>query len=262
MSPQQSANAAREVLNQAIAAAGVGRYATAMAAVEHIRATDLEPSVDALIASCFRQLGAHDLASRHDATGLASTRVDPVGRADCATGWAADAIGTEPPGPDQLELVTHRLEKAAAATEAATGSGEIWRLRVRLNWVRAEAELLATNPHEAQVYADRAVVSSLLHGTQRHLAKSLLVQGVARLAEGNVGPGIAALERAAALADFGGLHPLRVPSHGLLAQLTDGDVSRDHRNSAKQAADLIAVDVPPECADWRNRPDILTLTGS
>jgi hypothetical protein len=261
VSPQQSANAAAvEALTQGVNAAAIGRYATALEIVAPYRDSAIAPSFFALVASCYRQLGDHALAAVNDAHGLVSDSIDTVGRADCATGWVADAIGTDAAAPDHLEILDHRLDRAQKATDLAVGSGQMWRLHVRLSWVRAEVDLVAVRPDAARTFADRAVVSSLLHGTQRHLAKSLLIQGVARLADGQTQSAVYSLERAAALADISGLHPLRVPAHGLLAQLADGVTAAAHRSNAEHAADLIATDLPPECSGWRQRPDVVALT--
>jgi hypothetical protein len=263
VSPQQSAKAAAvDALTQGVNAAAFGCYATALEIVTPHRESAMAPSIFALIASCYRQLGEHSLAAVNDAHGLVSDSIDAVGRADCATGWVADAIGTDASAPDHLEILEHRLDRAQKATDLAVGSGQMWRLHVRLSWVRAEVDLVAARPDAARTFADRAVVSSLLHGTQRHLAKSLLIQGVARLADGQTQPAVYSLERAAALADIAGLQPLRVPAHGLLAQLADGAIAAAHRGSAEQAADLIAADLPPECSGWRQRPDVVALTTS
>jgi hypothetical protein len=243
-------------------AAAVGRYATALKIVAPYENSAIAPSIYAVIASCYRQLGEHSFAAVNDARGLVSDSIDAVGRADCATGWAADSIGTEALASDLQDILDHRLDRAQKATDLAVGSGQMWRLHVRLNWVRAEVDLVAVRPDAACTFADRAVVSSLLHGTQRHLAKSLLIQGVTRLADGQTQSAVYSLERAAALADLSGLHPLRVPAHGLLAQLSDGPTAAAHRASAQQAADLIAADLPVECSGWRQRPDVVALTSS
>ncbi len=262
MLPQQSADSvAAAALADAVALAAVGRYAAAISRVQHYESGPWAASVLALIASCYRQLGEHRLAADFDSRGLVSDCADQVGRADCATGWAADAIGTEIGVSDQLDIITHRLSRAEQLADLAAGHGQSWRLHVRLDWVRAEAELVADQPVLGQQAADRAVVSSLLHGTQRHLAKSLLIQGVCRLAAGDNDSAINSLERAAALADLAGLAPLRLPGHGLLAQLAPAGTVQRHLSSARDAADFIAANLPAECAAWRKRADVHALTG-
>ena len=202
------------------------------------------------------------MAAIYDARGLVFESSDAVGRADCATGWAADAIGTDAGASDQLALIAHRLMRAEKFTELAQGHQQSWRLDVRLLWVRAESLLLADRAKQALVHADRAVTVSRLRGTPRHLAKSLLVQGVTELALHDDASAVASLESAAAIADFGGLQPLRLPTHGLLGQLLDNADAVAHYASAAAAADFIAGHLPDECSEWRSQADVLALTGS
>jgi hypothetical protein len=259
VSPRPSASES-ESLAAAIASAALGDYRLAVTTADLLTHSALASSAHALIASCYRQLGEHQVAASVDRAGLLSDQPDIVGRADCATGWAADLIGSAPHSASLAADLAQRLELAERCTAAASGEPESWRLQVRLLWVRAEAALVLGAAAEALGYAVRATELSNGSESSRHQAKSLLVQGVASAVSADAASAHRCLTQAAALADANALAPLQVPVHGLLARQAADGRSTEHYLAAAAAADFIADHLPPGCEGWRSRPDVAALT--
>lgn len=212
----------------------------------------------ASLGSVRRQLGRHAEARVADERGLALA--DGTGEAAfaCLLGLAADAVGL-----GDSATAHERAEQAARLLpERPT---EWWRQRVRHDWVRAEIALLDDDPESAVDAAESAVERAERARAPRHVAKSLLFQGVAQVQHGDLA-GAAALRRAATLAEGLGAVPLVWPSRAVLgALLADSDPAESAASlaAARSAVLSIAADLPAELREsWLVRDEIAALLGS
>lgn len=212
----------------------------------------------ASLGSIRRQLGRHAEARALDERGLALT--DGTGEAAfaCKLGLAADAVGLG----DAKTAHEHADSAAELLPERPT---EWWRQRVRYEWVRAEIALLDEDPESAVDAAEAAVERAERARAPRHVAKSLLFQGVAQIQNGDL-DGAAALRRSATLAEGLGALPLLWPSRALLGALvaeTDPAESDASLAAARSAVLAIAGDLPDDVREeWLARDEISALLGS
>ena len=214
----------------------------------------------ATVASVHRQLGRHGVARASDLEALALT--DGVGEAafDAQLGLASDAIGLD--DPDQA---SSRLALARALVPAR--ADEWWRQRVRLGWTEAEVQLLDGQVDEAVTTAQTAVDWAEQAGAPRHVAKGLLILGLAQVSGGQAADGggdaAATLRRAATLAESLGTLPLIWPARALLGALVaEDDPEESFRSLAAARAAVLALagDLPPGVrAEWLSRPDVAAL---
>ena len=212
------------------------------------------------IASVHRQLGRHAVARASDLEALALS--GGVGEAafDAQLGLALDAIGL-----DDDDEVGRRLEQARVLVPPR--ADEWWRQRVRLGWAEAEAHLLEGEVDLAVTTATAAVDRAEQARAPRHVAKGLLILGLAQVSGGQSsdGPGDAAgtLRRAATLAESLGAFPLVWPARALLGALLVQDSPAESARSlstARGAVLTIAGDLPPGVrAEWLARPDVAAL---
>jgi len=211
------------------------------------------------IASIQRQLGRHAIAREADLGALELT--DGTGDAafDALLGLASDAVGLD----DAEEAVT-RLQQAA---DVLPGSGdEWWRQRVRLGWASAEVAMLEGRAEEAVQEAAAAVQRAEDARAPRHVAKGLLLLGLAQVSLGE-DEAVVTLRRSASFAESLGALPLAWPSRALLgALLADSPDPADRAESARSLAAArsavlaIAGDLPPGVrAEWLGRPDVTAL---
>jgi tetratricopeptide (TPR) repeat protein len=245
-----------------------GRYGTALATLTPVldageaagggSARLFGALAGASIGSVRRQLGRHAEAREADERGLALS--DGTGEAGfaCLTGLAADAVGLN-------DSATAHERVDAAARLLPERPTEWWRQRVRYDWVRAEIALLDEDPEAAVDAAEAAVERAERARAPRHVAKSLLFQGVAQIQSGDPG-GAAALRRAATLAEGLGALPLVWPSRAVLgALLADSDPAESAASlgAARSAVLAIAGDLPPDLREaWLGRDEIAALLGS
>lgn len=213
----------------------------------------------ATIASIHRQLGRHAVAREADVAALALT--DGTGEAafDALLGLASDAVGL-----DDGEDAVRRL---AEATAVLPGRGdEWWRQRVRLGWGTAEVALIEGRVEDAAAHAAEAVQRAENARAPRHVAKGLLLMGLAQVAGGR-DEAAATLRRSATFAESLGVLPLVWPSRALLGALlgeSEGDAERAESArslaTARSAVLTIAGDLPPGVrAEWLGRPDVAAL---
>ncbi len=213
----------------------------------------------ATIASIHRQLGRHAIAREADLDGLELS--DGTGEAafDAFVGLASDAVGL-----DEAEEAVTRLAQAEAVLP---GRGdEWWRQRVRLGWARAEVAMLSGQTEQAAEQAAEAVQRAEDARAPRHVAKGLLLLGLAQVAGGQA-EAVATLRRSATFAESLGVLPLVWPSRALLgAMLAEGTTDSELAESAKSlsaarsAVLVIASDLPPGVrGEWLGRPDITAL---
>lgn len=212
----------------------------------------------ASLGSVRRQLGRHAEAREADERGLALS--DSTGEAGfaCLLGLAADAVGLN----DAKTAQEHADAAAHLLPERPT---EWWRQRVRLDWVRAEIALLEEDPETAVDAAEAAVERAERSRAPRHVAKSLLFQGVAQIQNGDL-DGAAALRRSATLAESLGALPLVWPSRALLgALLADSEPAESDASlgAARSAVLAIAGDLPNDLREeWLARDEIAALLGA
>jgi hypothetical protein len=256
-----------------VALAAGGRYGGALTVLSPLvdsgRASDATPErrlfaalAAATIASVHRQLGRHPVARASDLEALALS--DGAGEAgfDAQVGLASDAVGM-----DDADEAAHRLEQARALVPAR--SDEWWRQRVRLGWAEAEVQLLDGQVDTAVDTALQAVERAEQARAPRHVAKGLLILGIAQVSGGTASaadhdpdPAVT-LRRAATLAESLGTVPLIWPAralHGALVAEDDPVESARSLAAARSAVLALAGDLPPGVrADWLARPDIAAL---
>lgn len=207
------------------------------------------------IASVHRQLGRHAVAREAD---LAAHRLS-AGAAEAAfdaeLGLASDAVGLE-----EVEEAQARLEAARVLVPGR--ADEWWRQRVRLGWVEAEVALMEGRADTAVGTALAAVERAEQARAPRHVAKGLLILGIARVS-GADEEAVPTLRRAATLAESLGTVPLVWPARALLGALVAEDDPAESSRSlaaARSAVLAVAGDLPPGVrAEWLARPDVAAL---
>jgi tetratricopeptide (TPR) repeat protein len=207
------------------------------------------------IASVHRQLGRHAIAREADLAARDLADEAPEAVFDAELGLASDAVGM-----DDADEASARLEAARALVQQHTA--EWWRQRVRLGWVEAEVALLEGRADDAAGHAQQAVERAEQARAPRHVAKSLLILGIAQVSAADE-EAAATLRRAATLAESLGTVPLVWPARALAgALLAESDQAESARSlsSARSAVLTIAQDLPPGVrAEWLARPDIAAL---
>jgi len=208
----------------------------------------------ASLGSVRRQLGRHTEARDADQRG-ASLAEGGESAFACRLGLAADAVGLG-------DAAAARAEMEASERLLPERPTEWWRQRVRLDWVRAEIALLDEDPDAAIASAEAAVERAEKARAPRHVAKSLLFQGVAQVTSG-AAEGASSLRRAATLAEGLGALPLVWASRAVLGAVligTDDTESAASLGAARSAVLAIAGELPDDLrADWLGRPDIAAL---
>ena len=207
------------------------------------------------IASIQRQLGRHAIARQADLGALEIAEGTGEAAFDALLGLASDAVGL-----DEADEAVSRLAEAEATLP---GHGdEWWRQIVRLGWARAEVALLEGRAEEAVQHAREAVQRAEDSRAPRHVAKGLLVLGLAQVASGH-DEVVTTLRRSATFAESLGCLPLIWPSRALLGALVAEDDRAESDKSlgaARSAVLAIAGDLPPGVrAEWLSRPDIQAL---
>jgi hypothetical protein len=207
------------------------------------------------IASIQRQLGRHAIAREADLAALDLTDGSGDAAFDALLGLASDAVGL-----DEAEEAASRLAQAAAVLPGSTD--EWWRQRVRLGWATAEVALLEGRAEDAAAEASAAVQRAENARAPRHVAKGLLLLGLAQVSLG-LDEAVATLRRSATFAESLGCLPLVWPSRALLGALVaeqDAAESAKSLAAARSAVLAIAGDLPPGVrAEWLGRPDVGAL---
>jgi tetratricopeptide (TPR) repeat protein len=209
----------------------------------------------ATVASVHRQLGRHAVARESDQQALALTDGSGEAAYDALLGLGSDAIGL-----DQVDEARAQVGRAAALLPDR--GDEWWRQRVRLGWAQAEIALLEGDVEEAVVRARAAVDRAEAARAPRHVAKGLLIQGIAEVS-GDDEEAPATLRRAATLAESLGTLPLVWPSRALLGALIEQEDPEESARSlaaARSAVLVIAGDLPAGVrSEWLARPDVKAL---
>ena len=214
----------------------------------------------ATVASVHRQLGRHAVARASDLEALALANGSAEASFDAQLGLASDAVGLDEP-----DEASSRLQQARALVPPR--ADEWWRQRVRLGWAEAEVQLLDGQVDEAVTTALTAVERAEGARAPRHVAKGLLILGIALVSGGSTadGDGDAAstLRRAATLAESLEVVPLVWPARALLGALVaeiDPEESNRSLAAARAAVLTLAADLPPGVrAEWLARPDVAAL---
>ena len=214
----------------------------------------------ATVASVHRQLGRHAVARASDLEALALANGSAEASFDAQLGLASDAVGLDEP-----DEASSRLQQARALVPPR--ADEWWRQRVRLGWAEAEVQLLDGQVDEAVTTALTAVERAESARAPRHVAKGLLILGIALVSGGSTadGDGDAAstLRRAATLAESLEVVPLVWPARALLGALVaeiDPEESNRSLAAARAAVLTLAADLPPGVrAEWLARPDVAAL---
>ncbi len=256
------ATAAAWLLGVALGSAGL--YGSSLSVLEPVSGHGGDAPADQLLfaalssatmASVNRQLGRHQVARSLDQRALELAGGSAEAMFDARLGLAADAVGLDDPLTARAEL-----ERAVAVTE---GRDDWWRQRVRVLWVRAELALLMGDAPAAAGSADDAVGIAEASGAPRHVAKSLLFQGVAQVQNGDLDEAGTTLRRAATLAESLGTLPLLWPSRAVLGALVEPTAPQESARSlaaARSAVLQIADDLPEDLrGEWLSRPDVAAL---
>ena len=275
-----------------VALAAAGRYGAALTVLSPLAdsGSDEEAPEDSVvyaalasasIAGVHRQLGRHLVAQQADLTALAFGEGDDRATAMALLGLAADAVGlrdVDQAGLRLAEALTFLPPDAATGTgasaeEAADRGDGVWRPWVRVGWLRAEIALLQGRNQDGVLAVTAAVERAERAEASRHVAKGLLLLGVARLQVLQAEPteparaaAVEALHRAATLAEELGAVPLIWPTRALLGALNsqvDSAQAGSDLAAARAAVLAIAGDLPPGVrAEWLARPDIAALLAS
>ena len=214
----------------------------------------------ATVASVHRQLGRHAVARASDLEALALAKGSAEASFDAQLGLASDAVGLDEP-----DEASSRLQQARALVPPR--ADEWWRQRVRLGWAEAEVQLLDGQVDEAVTTALTAVERAEGARAPRHVAKGLLILGIAQVSGGSTADGDgdaeSTLRRAATLAESLEVVPLVWPARALLGALvaeTDPAESNRSLAAARAAVLTLAADLPPGVrAEWLARPDVAAL---
>lgn len=237
-----------------------GRYGQALNGLRAVVSdAALAPELRSLPASAAatvqRQLGVHAEARRWDEVALESSGGGVEATCEAWLGLVSDSIGMGEADPARVAL--------GQVEGLATDETQWWRQRIRADWARAELAMLEGEPAQARAAAERALEAAESAGAPRHVAKSLLLAGVAATRQGRPDAAIDLLSRAAVLAEGLGALPLVWHSRALLGALQQQSSPLDATRSLDAARTVVmevAGDLPaPLERVWLERPDVRAL---
>lgn len=243
--PLPPAHTAHEHWLRAVAAAGQGRYSSALtdlaALLQQTPHGPLASLAHSTRASFVRQLGWHDTARGFDGRAWALSSGVGEAAADALVGLAADALGV-----GRFDA----SERALARAAAIVADSEIARLPVRLGWVSAELAMFRGDGARAVAFAQRAVDLAGATGSVRHDVKSRIVLAAAHCSAGDSRNSRRVGDAALADAEEFGLVPLQWAVASLLAGIGSGA-----RTEAQVVAlrDRAATSVTRWGGVWRSR---------
>lgn len=237
-----------------------GQYGSALteltnACAEPGAPTEMRSLSAAAVGALFRGLARHDRAREWDRAAMQIASGSPDAQFDAWVGLASDAVGLG--DSDQAFVAIAQAEPILA------GQPLWWRQRIRLDWVRAEVSLMRGDTTAARLAGQRAVDAAEAAGAPRHVAKGLLLTGMAAAQAGSTGLAGESLTRAAALAEGLGALPLVWPARAVLGALlasSDPQGAQRHMDGARAAIRHIADDLPAELASqWLARSEIMAI---
>ncbi|MGE2729899.1 hypothetical protein ACQI4F_10495 [Mycolicibacterium vaccae] len=243
--PLPAADAPHDLWMRAVAAAGQGRYAAALADLATVlRRTPtgrLASLAHSTRASFLRQLGWHDAARGFDGRAWALSGGAGEPAADALIGLAADALGVGRFAASERALA--RAAEIVAEVDTA-------RLPVRLAWVSAELAMVRGDGARAVSFARQAVDLAEPTGSARHRVKSCIVAAAAHCSAGDLESSRELADAALAATEEFGLVPLRWAAASLLADIG----SHAFRESQVVAIrDHAATNVTRWGGVWRSR---------
>lgn len=257
-----AARGARAAWLTGICRTAIGLYGQALAGLTAVASDEvLDPDLRSLPASAVatvqRQLGRPGEARAWDESALALAAGDVEATCEAWLGLAGDAVGL---GDGEAAVAA-----LSQVEQVAAGRPLWWRQRIRVEWVRAEIALLREEPGQARAAAERALDLAEDASAPRHVAKSLLFDGVAATAQGHPAAAIDLLSRAAVLAEGLGARPLIWPSRAMLGALqerSDPAAATRSLEAARAVVREMAADLPPLLAsEWLARRDVAALLG-
>ena len=245
---------------------GAGRFGGALSVLEPlVGAGDSEVPERRLFAALAattsagvrRQLGQLSEARRLDESALLYGDGAPEAVFEATIGLAADAVAS-----DDVVAASSYLTRAR---DIASDRGDWWQQRVRMAWTEAEIVLVTGDPERAAQVLLGAVQLAEGSGAPRHVARTLLLLGVAHVQAADLAAAESTLRRSATLADGLGALPTLWPARALLGTLLEGTSPAEAASSlsaARGAVIAIADDLPDDLRTvWLDRPDVAALLG-
>jgi len=229
---------------RAVALGAHGRYGAAHQVLATIGSESPWASLaDSTAASLLRQIGRHADAHGRDIVALERARAT-TDHFEALLGLAADAVGL-----GDYSAAEARWDEACAWARSGTDS---WRHAIRLGWVEAEIALLDDRPRDAADAAARTVSLSVRAGAERHRAKSLLFEGVARADCDERVESARLLRASLGLSERLGAWPLVWPAASVAARLVPAPEAVElRRRSAVVVAAIDSGLLPSWRSDWR-----------
>ncbi|MCW4352507.1 hypothetical protein ONR57_04225 [Hoyosella sp. YIM 151337] len=233
---------------RAVVLGAAGFYAAAQTQLEDITRQSAAPETGAEEALAYstwgslqRQCGRYQTAAVLDGRALAivtgrapSSRnvIQPADGAsalcreawcDAITGLAADAIGAH-----RFAVAGRLLDRLDVVVDGRRHEGDLWRQRLRRDWVRCELALYSGDPGAGRRWADAAVERARSRSSVRHQIKSELMAAAAMHAGANPAGAAALAWRCLEAAESHDLYPLAWAS----AQLLSNDPAANERSAA------------------------------
>lgn len=216
---------------RAVELGAAGRYGEAWAVLEPFAhgAGRIASLASSTLGSHHRQLGRHAVGREHDERALKQA-ADEESLVEALLGLTADAVGLGEPETARTWLTAARRARRDDA---------LWRVRVRAEWVSAEVSLLAGEHEAARAPARRALQLAAAHGTDRHVAKSLLFVAVSDPAET-----VTALRTSWAISTSQHYETLVWPAGELLIDRAEDNEKAEIRERVLSAVRLISESLP------------------
>lgn len=207
------------------------------------------------LGAIYRELGRHGDARGYDQRGLAFAGDDPTARTESLLGLVADAVGLgDEAGAEELLV---------SATAAVHEGPAAWRADLRLRWVQAELAQHRGDQETAMTLAAEALALAEDASSPRQVARSALFLGATSVGAGHREEAVAALHRAATLAEGLGTLPLQWPARALLGALLvriDQTEAMRCLSAAGNVVRRVGDDLPAALREqWFARQDVSAL---
>ncbi|MEZ0340113.1 hypothetical protein ACAG25_09050 [Mycobacterium sp. pV006] len=243
--PLPAARTAHEHWLRAVAAAGQGRYSSALTDLATLLRWAPHGPLASLAhstrASFVRQLGWHDVARGFDGRAWALSGGEGEAAGDALVGLAADALGV-----GRFDA----SERALARAAEIVGESDVARLPVRLAWVSAELAMFRGDGARAVTFAQHAVELAGTTGSVRHDVKSRVVLAAAHCSAGDLESSRKVGDAVLADTDDSGLVPLQWAVASLLADIGSNEYTEAQVTTIRDRA---ATSVTRWGGVWRPR---------